>query len=123
MASDADWAWPNAVRDIFQPRGVNLLIAGNASEFINIIRQKRIHTTIVNMDTEKSNGLAIIKIIRMDYPLMPCVLLSRSASEDLLSKALQLDVFGVIDKPVDMGILRESLNRLFIKKYNSWIFN
>jgi hypothetical protein len=40
----------------------------------------------------------------------------------VLGRALQLDVFSVIDKPVDMNVLREQLNRLFIKKYNSNIF-
>ena len=121
LASEADWAWPDAVRDIFRPRGVNLLVAGGAEQFINIIEQKRIHTTIVDMDSE-TGGLATIKIIRMDYPLMPCILLTSGAGEDLLGKALQLDVFSVIDKPIDMDVLREQLNRLFLKKYNSDIF-
>jgi DNA-binding NtrC family response regulator len=58
----------------------------------------------------------------MDYPLLPCILLTSTAGEATLSKALRLDVFSVVDKPVDMGILRELLNRLFIKKYNSDIF-
>jgi hypothetical protein len=40
----------------------------------------------------------------------------------MLSKALQLDVFSVIDKPVDMQVLQDQLNRLFIKKYHSAIF-
>jgi len=122
LASDADWAWPEAVRDIFQPRGVNLLVAQNASDFVNIIERRRIHTTIVDMDSEKSNGLATIKIIRMDYPLLPCILLTRAAGEAVLSEALRLDVFGVIEKPVDMNVLLELLNRLFMKKYDSDIF-
>jgi DNA-binding NtrC family response regulator len=74
------------------------------------------------MDSEQSNGLATIKIIRMDYPLLPCILLTSTAGKSLLGKALQLDVFSVIGKPVDMCILREQLNRLFRKKYNSGIF-
>jgi len=122
LASDANWAWPEAVRDIFQPRGVNLLVAQNVSEFVNIIERRRIHTTIVDMDSEKSNGLATIKIIRMDYPLLPCILLTSAAVEAVLSEALRLDVFGVIEKPVDMNVLLELLNRLFIKKYDSDIF-
>ena len=122
LASEANWAWPEAIRDIFRPRGINLLMAESTSEFVNVIEQKRIHTTIVDMDSEKSNALATIKIIRMDYPLLPCILLTSAAGEDVLGKALQLDVFGVIDKPVDMGILQELLNRLFVKKYNSNIF-
>jgi len=122
LASEANWAWPEAQRSLFQPRGVNLLVAENIGEFVNIIEHRRIHTTIVDMDSEKSNGLATIKIIRMDYPLLPCILLSSSAGETMLSKALRLDVFSVIEKPVDMNILREQLNRLFVKKYNSDIF-
>ncbi|MHC4556864.1 MAG: response regulator [Planctomycetota bacterium] len=123
LASEANWAWPEAVRHIFRPRGVNLMVAENAAEFVNIIERKRIHTTIVDMDSEKSNGLATIKIIRMDYPLLPCILLASTAGKSLLGKALRLDVFSVIDKPVDMLILREQLNRLFRKKYNSSIFD
>ena len=122
LASEANCAWPEALRDIFRPRGVNLLIAQSAGELVNIIKRRRIHTTIVDMDWEKSNALATIKIIRMDYPLLPCILLTSEAEEAILSKALRLDVFSVIDKPVDMGVLLEQLNRLFIKKYNSDIF-
>ena len=122
LASDANWAWPAALQDIFRPRGVNLLVAKSVDGFVNIIGRKRIHTTIVDMDSERSNGLATIKIIRMNYPLLPCILLSSEVGEAVLSKALRLDVFSVIDKPVDMGVLREQLNRLFMKKYNSGIF-
>jgi DNA-binding NtrC family response regulator len=121
LASEANWCWPEALRNIFQPRGVNLLVADSAGEFVNIIERKRIHTTIVDMDCE-TGGLAAIKIIRMNYPLLPCILLTSEAGEEILSKALQLNVFSVIDKPVDMSILRELLNRLFLKKYNSNIF-
>lgn len=122
LVSDANWAWPEALRCIFRPRGVNLLVAESASEFINIIERKRIHTTIIDMDSEQSNGLATIRIIRIEYPLLPCILLSSTAGKSLLGKALQLDVFSVIDKPVDMHVLREQLNRLFLKKYNSSLF-
>jgi DNA-binding NtrC family response regulator len=122
LASEANWAWPLALRNLFEPRGVNLLVAENTDEFVSIIEQRRIHTTIVDLDSEKSNGLTTVKIIRIDYPLLPCILLTDSAGESMLSKALRLDVFSVIEKPVDMNILREQLNRLFVKKYNSDIF-
>lgn len=123
LASEAEWAWPNALRDIFEPRGVNLLMASRADEFVSIIEQKRIHATIIDVDSARSNALAMIKIIRMDYPRLPCILLSGGAGESLLGEALRLDVFSVIDKPVDMNLLRELFDRLFIKRYNSHIFS
>lgn len=123
LTSQADWAWPEALRHIFKPRGVNLLVAENAEDFVNIIRNKRIHTTIVDMDSRQSDGLVVIKIIRMNYPLLPCILLTSTAGGSLLEKALRLDVFSVIGKPVDMFILQHQLNRLFMKKYQSDIFS
>jgi DNA-binding NtrC family response regulator len=122
LASGANWGWPEALRYIFQPRGINLLMAESAGDFVNIIRRRRIQATIVDMDGE-AGGLSTIKIIRIDYPMQPCILLSRKPGEMVLSEALGLDVFSVIDKPVNMGILREQLNRLFIKKYNNGIFS
>ncbi|OHB64805.1 MAG: hypothetical protein A2Y76_13305 [Planctomycetes bacterium RBG_13_60_9] len=122
LASAADWAWPLAVRDIFKPRGVNLLVAEDAGEFVHIIANRRIHTTIVDMDCGRSSGLTTVKLIRMEYPLQPCILLTSRVDQDVLGKALQLDVFGVIGKPVNMDVLRELLNRIFIKKYQSNLF-
>jgi DNA-binding NarL/FixJ family response regulator len=74
------------------------------------------------MDCERRGGLATIKIIRMDYPLLPCIMLTSEVDEAVLRKALGLDVFAVVYKPVDMDILQQLLNRLFVKKYASDIF-
>ena len=65
LASAADWAWPQAVRNIFQPRGVNLLVAEKPGDFVHIIANRQIHTTIVDMESERASGLTTIKIIRM----------------------------------------------------------
>ena len=121
LASEANWAWPRALKEIFQPRGVNLLVADSAGEFVNVIEQKRVHAAIVDIDS-KAGGLATIRIIRMDYPLLPCIVLSSKTGESTLIKALKLDVFSIINKPVDMNVLLDLLNRLFIKRYNSDTF-
>ena len=97
------------------------MVARDTDDYVNILRQKRIHTAIIDVDWQ-TGTLAVIKIIRMDYPMIPCILLTSHAGQPILSKALQLDVFGVVDKPVNMDILRQVLERLFIKKYNSDIF-
>jgi DNA-binding NtrC family response regulator len=122
LASAADWAWPDAVRNIFKPRGVNLLMAENAGEFVNIISATRIHTAIVDLDSERSHGLATVKIIRRDYPRVPCIVLTHRVDKEVLGRALQLEAFGVIAKPVNMDILQQLLHRVFLKRYNSDLF-
>lgn len=121
LASAADWAWPMAQRDLFYPRGINLLVANDTGEVTDILRNWRVQAAIIDADLQ--GGLAMIRAIRVQYPLVPFIALSSTAGWDLLDTALQLDVFGVIDKPVDMEILRELLNRLFVKRYNSDVFS
>jgi DNA-binding NtrC family response regulator len=124
LAIRSDWDWPGALRDIFRPRGVNLLVAENTNDIVTVLRQRRICTTIIDTDLgEPEAGLWTLKIIRMEQPLMPCILLADRATNMMLEKALQLDAFSVMAKPVDMNTLREMLNRLFVKKYGSHIFS
>ena len=122
IISEANWAWPEALKNIFRPRGVNLLVARSPNDFINIIEREFVHTAIVDMDSDKVSGLAAVRVIRVHNPILPCILLARCIKETTLSNALELNVFSVIEKPVDMGILKEQLNRLFLKKYQSRIF-
>ena len=122
LFSSADWAWPDAVRNIFEPRGVSSLLARSADDALDIIEHRRIHAAVLDMDSEKSSGLSLVRIIRSHYPLLPCILLARMPERALLSRALDLDVFSVIGKPVDMNILLEQLDRLFQKRYDSGIF-
>jgi DNA-binding NtrC family response regulator len=122
LASGANWAWPVALRSIFAPRQVNLLLAEEATDFVSIIDTRRIHAAIVDMDSRSEHALATVRIIRKGYPRLPCIMLANAAREALISRALQLGVFSVIDKPVDMVLLQDQLNRLFVKRYDSNVF-
>jgi len=53
LMGEANWAWPEAVRRIFAPRGVNSLIAVNANDALDIIEKRRIHAAVLDMDSEK----------------------------------------------------------------------
>ncbi len=123
LINSSGWAWPDAARQIFKNRPVELLVVRRANEALNVLQHRRIHTAILDMDCEIVNGLAVIKMIRSGFPLLPCILLADSAEEKLLSTALELDVFSVINKPVDIELLQNQLHRLFVKKYNSNLFN
>jgi len=122
LINGSDWAWPDAARQIFRDR-VELLVVKRADEALNVLQQRRIHTAIVDMDSKVFSGLGMIRIIRSNFPFLPCILLAESAEEKLLSAALELDVFSVVNKPVDIALLRNQLHRLFVKKYNSNLFN
>jgi len=122
LINDACWAWPEAVRQIFNSRGIQLLLVKNAAQALSTLQHRRIHTAIVDMDCEALSGLVVIKMIRSGFPLLPCILIADSAEQKLLSEALELDVFSVINKPVDILLLQSQLHKLFLKRYGSSVF-
>ncbi len=122
LVGQADWAWADAINRIFVPRGINSMVAADAHGALDIIERRNVHTAIVDMEAEKLSGLGIIRIIRGHCPDVPCILVSNRPEKRLLRAALELNVFSVITKPVNLAILQAQLHRLFMKKYNSAVF-
>ena len=122
LVTEPEWSWPPAVRDLFAPRGINSLVAENPADVLRIIQSRRIHTAILDMDSMRTSGLTTVSIIRRGFPLLPCILVAATTEAHLLSRALQLNVFSVISKPVEIQLLGSQLNRLFTKLYDSDIF-
>jgi DNA-binding response OmpR family regulator len=122
LVSEADWAWPMAVRDIFLPRGVSMMLARRPADVADIMTQRRIHTAIIDMDSENLSGMGVVRIIRAHNPLLPCIMLAQDVEQKALLKALELEVFSVIGKPVDFGVLLGQLDRLFTRRYNCDVF-
>ena len=123
LISNAPWAWPRAVEEIFQPRGVNALLARDSGEIVNLIDTSRIHLAILDSGEDELTGIQTLRLIRQHNARVPCILLTQQIDKHLLSQALNLGVFSVVAKPVDMQLLAQQINRLFIKYYDSQLFS
>jgi hypothetical protein len=49
-------------------------------------------------------------------------MLAECIEQKVLKKAIELDVFSVIEKPVNFDLLRQQLNKLFVKRYGIDVF-
>ncbi len=123
LVGHGDRAWSNAVEEMLAPRGIRSMIASSAGEAVDILAGSRVHMALVDIDSQVVNGLSIVRAVRGYEPMLPCIMASGRCERPVLSRALELDVFSVIAKPVDVLILQSQLNRLFIKKYNSYVFS
>ena len=118
LLSNPDWAWPQAVAEIFQPRQINALIANTLNDVLNLVSHNRMHLAILDSRTDEISGTGALKIIRQQDRLLPCILLAEKPSRRLLAEALSLNAFSVLAKPVDLTLLAEQIDRLFLKYYN-----
>lgn len=119
----ADWDWPRAVEQLFVPRGIRAMVAGTAGEAVRILEQSRIHMALLDVDAHAAGGLGMIRAIRGYEPQLPCITVSSRWERPQLGEALEVNVFSVIAKPVDMQVLRGQLNKLFLKQYNCDVFS
>jgi DNA-binding response OmpR family regulator len=123
LLSDSNWPWPQAVDGIFRPRGINALVARSADDVLRIIDNNKIHLAILDAAIDEFCGIQTIRTIRKRNKLLPCLLLSQNINHRLLAGALDLNVFSVLAKPVNLALLAEQVNRIFQKCYDSNMFS
>jgi DNA-binding response OmpR family regulator len=123
LISNANWAWPQAVERIFQPRGVNALMAETGGDMLELVDQNKIHLAILDMGLDEFSGLQTLRMIRQHNEQLPCILLAKKINKKLLAAALDLRAFSVIGKPVDLNLLAGQIDRLFLKFYASDLFS
>ncbi len=119
LLTDANWAWPQAVSEIFQPRGINSLVADSPGDIVNIIDNNKIHLAILDDQID----VQTLKMIRNHNKMMPCLLLAQKIDNRLLAQALKLNIFSVLTKPVNLTQLADQINRIFLKYYESTMFS
>ena len=123
LLTNANWAWPQAVAQIFQPRGINALVANSAAEMVRIVTTNKIHLAILDQATNDLSGMHTLKIIRNRDALIPCIVLAQHVDDHMLREALALKAFSVLAKPIDLELLVGQIDRLFTKYYASDVFS
>jgi len=122
---------------IFQPRGINALLARSPSETVRLVTNNRIHLAILDDGSEsttesparrlklgpKGSGIRTLRSIRNRDRLLPCILLAQQVDDRLLTDALALGAFSVLGKPVDLQLLAGKIDQLFRKCYESDVFS
>ena len=122
LMSNSSWAWPQAVQQIFQPCGVNVLMANDTNDIVKIIDNRKVHLAIIDNSIDNESGLKALDIIRKQDKLMPCLLLAGVVNDKLLAGALKLNVCSVLAKPVNIVQLANQMNKIFRKYYSCDIF-
>jgi len=117
LINDTNWAWPQAVTEIFHPHGINAILADSSGDIVRLITHNKIHLAILDEALDEFSGIQTLRTIRNHDRQVPCILLAQQVNQRLLAQALRLGVFSVIDKPVDISLLAENIKRLFFKNY------
>lgn len=141
LMTEGEQSWVQQLPRLLQPQGVRAILAPDVDEAVRVIRRGPVHAVVVDMavpmareeseERERAadsasesspGGLKLLRVIRRLEPAPPTVVVrgrrfDRRVDDRLLSEALKLEAFSVLDQPVQLEQLLDVLRRLIERHY------
>ncbi len=117
LITDDDDACRDSLRLALEPDGYETHVAECGRRAIEVARHHLIHVAILDMFMPDLNGLETIRLIREESATpVQYILVSAEISKELKLKALDEHAYSVIEKPLNLGMVRY-LVREVIEKF------
>jgi CheY-like chemotaxis protein len=91
-------------------KGVSNVLAG-----LKLLRREAFHLVMVDMIMPQIGGLVAIEAIRQEHPEIPILAVS-GYYENVSGTVDPAEVDGILPKPITLGVLETTLNKIFSKK-------
>ena len=99
LIADDDPQFRRTLCDIFAPC-FELVEASSGEEAIDIVQQRDVDLVLLDMHMEMLTGLETLRIVKAVKEILPCIIITANATEDLRRDAEEADAFSVLAKPV-----------------------
>lgn len=110
LIADDDDACRETLRDIVEPEGYRAVLASSGEEALDIIQQDEpIHLGLFDLQMPRLTGLETVQLVHQINALLPCILVTANATQEVIRQAFQVRVYSVIPKPVSKQILLYTL--------------
>jgi CheY-like chemotaxis protein len=111
LIADDDDRCREALRDIVEPEGYRAVLASCGEEAIEIIQEESIHLALFDLQMPRMTGLETMQLVHQINALLPCILVTANATQDIIRQAFQVRAYSVIPKPVSKSILLYTMLR------------
>jgi len=132
LLTDADQRWARQLPALLEPQGVRAICVDDVQGALQAIDRERIHAAVVTLDLPmdhdarasgpEAGGLKLLRVIHRLDPAPPAVVIrgrrfDGRSDDRMLSEALKLEAFSVLDLPVELEQLLEVMRRLLQRHY------
>jgi CheY-like chemotaxis protein len=119
LITDDDRGCRETLRDIVEPEGYRTVLAESGEEALDIIRVQPVHLVLLDVHMPRLTGLETLALVRQVNALLPCILVTADASEQLMREAFQARAYSVIPKPVSKNVVLYTVVRALVRVYGS----
>jgi CheY-like chemotaxis protein len=118
LITDDDLAFRDAVREMLEPYGYRLNLAGDGEEALRILQNDDVHLLLLDMHMPKLTGIETVERARRLRNPLPWILMSAKVDELLLEQARRADVFTVLNKPTSRFAITHNVELALEQAYN-----
>ena len=105
VIADDDDSCRETLRDIVEAEGYRTMLASSGEEAIEIIQEGTIHLALFDVQMPRMTGLEAVQLVHQINALLPCILVTANATQEIIRQAFQVRAYSVIPKPVSKHIL------------------
>jgi len=118
LIADDDRGNREALAEVLENQGFRTVLAADGGQAVELVQVDMVHLILFDMHMPGLTGLEAFAVIRQTLDrILPAVLMTADASNDLIRRAFQAQMFSVIPKPVNTNIVLNTLSRALAKVY------
>lgn len=119
LIADDDPGCRETIREIVEPEGYQALMAASGEEALEIVQEAPVHLALFDMHMNRLSGLETVQLVHQINHVLPCIIITADATEDLMRQAFHVRVYSVIPKPVSRHMLLYTMVKALMKAYGA----
>ena len=119
LITDDDEDCREALREIFEPEGYSTYLAASGEEALDIVQDQAVHVVLLDLHMPRLTGLETLTLVRQVNALLPCILVTADATEQVMRQAFQARAYSVIPKPVSKNVVLYTVVRALVRAYGN----
>ena len=118
LIADDDRGTRETLGEMLAARGFRIVLAADGGEAVELVQVDLVHLVLFDMHMPRLTGLEAFAVIRQTLDrILPAVLMTADANNDLIRQAFAAQVYSVIPKPVNGNVVLHTLERALAKVY------
>ena len=90
-------------------RGIQVAVALSGAESLALLSESKFDVVVLDLKMRDLDGLAVLKIIKVEYPDTAVIMLTGHGSEDSAKEGIAAGAFAYLTKPCDLGKLIDKI--------------
>lgn len=118
LIADDDPDFRETLRLVLEPF-LTTVEAQSGEEAIDLLQQRPVDILLIDMHMHVLTGLETVRIVKQYFSVIPCILITADATDELRQAARSAAAYSVLKKPVTRRELVDTVSTALVSAYSN----